>query len=152
MAFDSVQEQLKKYARAYTAKYKTELRRTGKYASGRLARSVNYELLENQFSILANSYIQQISDGREPGKFPPSIYLLEWIKIKGIRPRKGSARPGRMKALAYVISRSIGLHGYRGTGIIDYVYKSLATQMGEDVFNAFQKDLDKELKKQLNKK
>lgn len=152
MAFEGVEEQIEKYAKAYTAKLKSELKRQDKSATGKLVRSIKPEISRNEFSILANDYIKQLNDGRSPGKPPPSQNILEWIRAKGIRPRKGSASPGRMRALAFVISRSIGLHGYRGTGILDFVYNSLAKKMGDDLFKAYREDLENELKKQINKK
>lgn len=152
MAFESVAEQIEKYAKAYVFKFKSELKRQDKDATGRLIRSIKPEINDDSFSILASEYIKQVSEGRSVGKPPPSDKILEWIKAKGIRPRKGSASPGRMRALAFVISRSIGLHGYRGTGIIDFVYDSLAKQMGEDLFSAYREDLEKTLKEQVNKK
>ncbi len=152
MAFESVEEQLTKYAKAYTQKFKSELKtKVSPPASGRLERSIKPEIGKNSFSILANSYIEQLSEGRNPGKPPPSDKILDWIKVKGIRPRKGSASPGRMKALAFAISRSIGVFGYRGNKIIDFVYNSLAKQMGEDLFSAYREDLEKLLKEEVNK-
>lgn len=152
MAFESVAEQIEKYAKAYTQKFKSELKvKVSPPSSGRLARSIKPEIGKDSFSILANSYIQQLSEGRNPGKPPPSDKILDWIRVKGIRPRKGSASPGRMRALAFVISRSIGLHGYKGNGIIDFVYNSLAKQMGDDLFKAYRDDLEKLLKEEVNK-
>jgi hypothetical protein len=40
-------------------------------------------------------------------------------------------------------------YGFKGTGIIDFVYKSLSDKMGEDLFNAYKKDLEEQLKKQV---
>ena len=39
--------------------------------------------------------------------------------------------------------------GFRGTGIIDFVYNSLSRQMGEDLFEAYKKDLEEQLKEQV---
>ena len=49
MAFDNLENQLKKYAEAYTQKYKTKLISDGNEATGSLVNSVKYKMLENGF-------------------------------------------------------------------------------------------------------
>ena len=155
MAFDNLEEVLKKYAKAYTQKYKSKLLSDGNKASGKLINSIKPEMLENGFSILANSYIEQISEGRRIGVTPSSTKILEWAKKKNITPDKGTASESNMKRMAFAIARSIGVHGmlekygFKGTGIIDFVYKSLSEQMGNDLFEAYKIDLEQQLKEQV---
>ena len=155
MAFDNLENELKKYAEAYTQKYKTKLISDGNEATGRLVKSIEPEMLENGFSILANSYIEQISEGRRVGKMPPSDKILEWARAKKIRPDNGPDTESNRKRMAFAIARSIGMHGmlsklgFKGTGIIDFVYNSLSRQMGEDLFEAYKQDLEEQLKEQV---
>lgn len=53
MAFDNLENQLKKYAEAYTQKYKTKLISDDNKATGSLVNSIKPKMLENGFSILA---------------------------------------------------------------------------------------------------
>ena len=155
MAFDNLENELKKYAEAYTQKYKTKLISDGNKATGSLVNSIKPEMLENEFSILANSYIEQISEGRKVGRIPPSNEILEWARAKKIRPENGPDTESNRKRMAFAIARSIGMHGmlsklgFRGTGIIDFVYSSLSRQMGEDLFEAYKQDLEEQLKEQV---
>ena len=155
MAFDNLENQLNKYAEAYTQKYKSKLISDGNKASGKLVNSVKHKMLKNGFSILAKSYIEQISEGRRLGKMPPSDKILEWARAKKIRPEKGPDTESNRKRMAFAIARSIKLHGmlqelgFKGTGIIDFVYNSLSREMGEDLFEAYKQDLEEQLKEQV---
>ena len=155
MAFDNLENQLKKYAEAYTQKYKSKLISDGNKASGKLVNSVKPKMLKNGFSILAKSYIEQISEGRRVGRIPPSNEILEWARAKKIKPEKGPDTESNRKRMAFAIARSIGMHGmlqklgFKGTGIIDFVYNSLSREMGEDLFEAYKQDLEAQLKEQV---
>lgn len=155
MAFDNLENQLKKYAEAYTQKYKSKLISDGNKASGKLVNSVKPKMLKNGFSILAKSYIEQISEGRRVGRIPPSNEILEWARAKKIKPEKGPDTESNRKRMAFAIARSIGMHGmlsklgFKGTGIIDFVYNSLSREMGEDLFEAYKQDLEEQLKEQV---
>ena len=155
MAFDNLENQLKKYAEAYTQKYKSKLISDGNKASGKLVNSVKPKMLKNGFSILAKSYIEQISEGRRVGRIPPSNEILEWARAKKIRPENGGQSESNMKRMAFAIAKSIGLkgmikrYGFKGTKIIDNVYNSLSMQMGEDLFEAYKQDLEEQLKEQV---
>ena len=164
MSYDNLEETLKKYAKAYTVKYKSQLRKNKTYASGDLVNSIKPDLsLENQFSILALDYMEQVSEGRRAGKMPPwpprSFRIADWIKRKNIIIKKNgkvvSSSPNNIKSLAYVIARSIGRRGaikrfgYKGSNIIDFVYNSLSKQMGDEIFESYKQDLEKILKEQV---
>ena len=161
MAFDNLENVLNKYAKAYTQKFKAKLKSDRTNASGRLVNSIKPEMLENGFAILGKRYIEQISEGRKKGKMPPwsprDNSILSWVKTKNIVPRKGGSSLGNMKRLAFVIARSIGRRGtiarfgYRGTNIIDFVYKDLSVQMGQEIFEAYKIDLEKILNEQIKK-
>lgn len=164
MSYDNLEETLNKYAKAYTVKYKSQLRKDKTYASGDLVNSIKPDLsLENQFSILALDYMEQVSEGRRAGKMPAwpprSFRIADWIKRKNIIIKKNgkvvSSSPNNIKSLAYVIARSIGRRGaikrfgYKGSNIIDFVYNSLSKQMGDEIFESYKQDLEKILKEQV---
>ena len=164
MSYDNLEDTLKKYAKAYTVKYKGQLRKDKTYASGDLVNSVKPDLsIENEFSILAFDYMEQVSEGRGAGKMPSwppkSFRILDWIKRKNIIIKKKgkvvSSSANNLKSLAYVIARSIGKRGtikrfgYKGSNIIDFVYNSLSKQMGDEIFESYKQDLEKILKEQV---
>ena len=162
MAVSNLKAELQKYGKLYKEKFKSQLKSDDTYASGNLSKSVKYETSStddySELSLLADSYMEQISEGRKAGRMPPSSEILKWAKIKGIKPdarmKKGSD-DYKMKKLAFVIARSIASrgmikrYGFKGTNIIDFVYNSLAEQMGNDLFQAYQLDLEAQLKEQV---
>jgi len=159
MKTNNLRAELQKYGRLYKQKFKSELRKDNTYASGRLDRSVTYKTKStdsySELSLLANSYIEQISEGRRVGRIPPSNEILEWARAKKIKPENGPDTESNRKRMAFAIARSIGMHGmlsklgFRGTKIIDNVYNSLSMQMGEDVFEAYKQELEKQFEDQV---
>ena len=159
MAVNNLRAELQKYGKLYKQKFKSELKKDNTYASGRLDKSIAYKTKStdsySELSLLANSYIEQLSEGRRIGKIPSSTKILDWAKEKGITPEKGTASESNMKRMAFAIARSIGMrgmikrYGFKGTGIIDNVYNSLAEKMGNDLFEAYRIDLEKQLKEQV---
>ena len=91
MAVNNLRAELQKYGKLYKQKFKSELKKDNTYASGRLDRSVTYKTKStnsySELSLLANSYIEQISEGRRIGRIPSSTKILEWAKEKGITVR-----------------------------------------------------------------
>lgn len=159
MDFNNLRKEMQNYGKLYKKKLKQKLKQDGNYATGKLDESIKYETsvkgIDVEFSLIAEKYIGAISEGRRAGRIPPSTSILEWARAKGIKPLKGGDSPTNMKRMSFAIARSIGVHGmlqkygFKGTGIIDFVYKSLSDKMGEDLFNAYKKDLEEQLKKQV---
>jgi len=152
----NLRAELRKYGKLYKKKYKSQIKKDNTNASGDLYRSINYvpDFNSNysEISLVANSYIEQISEGRRRGVTPSSTKILEWAKEKGITPENGPNTESNRKRMAFAIARSIGVHGmierlgFKGTGIIDKVFDSLSKQMETDLFKAYEKDLDKAIK------
>lgn len=159
MRVTNLRAELKKYGRLYKKKFKSEIKKDDTYASGNLYRSVNYipDFNDNysEISLVANKYIEQISEGRRIGVTPSSTKILEWAKQKGITPEKGTASDSNMKRMAFAIARSIGVHGmlkkygFKGSNIIDTVYNSLSQEMEVDIIKAYELDLNEAIKKQV---
>lgn len=152
----NLRAELRKYGKLYKKKYKSQIKKDKTNASGDLYRSVNYipDFNNNysEISLVANNYIEQISEGRRRGVIPSSTKILEWAKQKRITPEKGPDTESNRKRMAFAIARSIGVHGmierlgFKGTGIIDKVFDSLSKQMETDLFKAYEKDLDEAIK------
>jgi hypothetical protein len=159
MRVTNLRAELKKYGRLYKQKFKSEIKKDETDASGNLYRSVNYipDFNDNysEISLVANKYIEQISEGRRIGVTPSSTKILEWAKQKGITPEKGTASDSNMKRMAFAIARSIGVHGmlkkygFKGSNIIDTVYNSLSQEMEVDIIKAYELDLNEAIKKQV---
>jgi len=159
MRVTNLRAELKKYGRLYKQKFKSEIKKDETDASGNLYRSIksvpDFNSNYSEISLVANKYIEQISEGRRIGVIPSSTKILEWAKQKGITPEKGTASDSNMKRMAFAIARSIGVHGmlkkygFKGTGIIDTVYNSLSQEMEVDIIKAYELDLNEAIKKQV---
>jgi hypothetical protein len=75
-------------------------------ASGRLAKSVRYDVKNSTLTVYAEQYIGALEFGRKPGKRPPRDVIRKWIDEKGITPNGISK-----DSLAFLIQRKIGEEG-----------------------------------------
>jgi hypothetical protein len=75
-------------------------------ASGRLAKSVRYDVKNSTLTVYAEQYIGALEFGRKPGKRPPRQVIRDWIDEKGIIPNGISK-----DSLAFLIQRKIGEEG-----------------------------------------
>ena len=87
------------------------LRKEGKVASGALINSLDYRIQETaqdiSIIILANDYLQNIDQGRKPGKYPPIRAISNWASLKGIS-----------QEAVFPIARSIYKFGIKPTNVI----------------------------------
>ena len=157
------------YGELFVREYRKRLKADGTYASGKASRSLEYGVkvgeLESELSVLGERYITAISDGRGRGKTPPpSLAIYRWMKAKGVtlRDSKGrftTASDYKMRGAAWAIARSIGKNGtikdfptinaYQGTGLIDIVYNNIKDTFGEEILQAFGKDIEYTLERYL---
>lgn len=75
-------------------------------ASGRLAKSVRYDVKNSTLTVYAEQYIGALEFGRKSGKKPPRDVIRKWIDEKGITPNGISK-----DSLAFLIQRKIGEEG-----------------------------------------
>jgi hypothetical protein len=133
-----------------------------KVASGRLYDSLTYKVVpqgEDDFVIEFQylDYFDYVNRGRKKNvKRVPLDAILEWISIRGIRP-KGYKGRGRYaikgkRSLAFAIQENIFKYGIRPANVIDKTYDSLETffaqppavieQEFEEVFLSIQEDIN----------
>lgn len=103
-------------------------------ASGDLADTLRYEVVNGVLRVYANHYIYQLVFGRKPGKKPPRDVIVKWIQDKGIQ----SDIP--IQSLAYLIQRSIGENGtllypQGSTLLSDIINAELIDDLKSDIFS-----------------
>jgi len=104
-------------------------------ASGQSADSLEIRELETSRELWGSHYFYFEEHGRKSGKRPPMISILEWIRVKGIRPKDISE-----KSLAFLIARKIG---EKGTNIYQGLTPALAfMEILEQEFKSVDKQLD----------
>ena len=152
MDFSNLQSELVKYGTLLVNKYKAQLKIDGTQATGDTEKSLNYIVGSGQLEILANNSITFVDEGRKAGDPPPISDILEWAKAKNIKPRgKGGSfikvDDKSMFWMAKNISEAIGdrgtikRFGYKGSGIIDFVYQNQKDEMLNNIFAAYGRDV-----------
>jgi len=152
MDINNLQSELVKYGKILVDKYKAQLKIDGTQATGDTEKSLNYIVGSGQLEILANNSITFVDEGRKAGDPPPISDILEWAKAKNIKPRgKGGSfikvDDKSMFWMAKNISEAIGdrgtikRFGYKGSGIIDFVYQNQKDEMLNNIFAAYGRDV-----------
>ena len=81
-------------------------------------------------------YWWYVENGRGPGKMPPISDIEEWIDVKPIVRDSRNGKVPTTKQLAYVIARSIGEKGTKGTHALDKTIQS-----SDDIVDALKSEL-----------
>ena len=117
-------------------------------SEGTLSKSLIWDLDKNRGGVsfgavgAGANYVEDVEDGRKPGKRPPTYDILKWIMIKPLKVRNlktGKFMSTNLKSLeriAYLISKKIGKYGTPATNFyaeafIEEYNKLDATLQGE---------------------
>ena len=163
MEGDNLKLALRDAGKLIRKKLKTEASKDGFKASGKLNKSFRYRVIANELHIYAEQYAGALSGGIKTRKdanksseeFRNSI--IKWAKSKGITPRrnkKGRFTSYMSMANAMAISiRRRGISkrfGYKGSGFIQEVKKSMESKISNIILEGYKKDLQEQLNK-INK-
>jgi hypothetical protein len=156
IGFSNLQSELVKYGALLVEKYKAQLKIDGTQATGDTEKSLNYIVGSGRLEILANKSIELIDKGRGPGEAPPLSEIAQWARAKGIKPRGGGGsfiksnsmtEYWMIKNIANSIAENgtIKRFGYKGSGIIDFVYQNNKEEMLNNIFAAYGRDVQEAL-------
>lgn len=88
-------------------------------------------------------YFKYVEEGRGPGKMPPVINILEWVKKKNILPRPlGNGMLPTQESLAYAISKHISENGIEGKHILQETLTELNARYESLFQSALQEDFN----------
>tara|TARA_R100001510_G_C7471616_1_gene87630 strand:+ start:41 stop:502 length:462 start_codon:yes stop_codon:yes gene_type:complete len=127
---------------------KNNLRAKGKRATGKLISGLKAQALGNELiikSIGAEKYQSIVDLGRKPGKGVPPKNLLEWIKIKNIRPNK-ARNVKTERDLLFVINRKIKNQGIQGIEYTRAALNKFGPIIGDSIGLKYQEELDRIIK------
>lgn len=106
------QENQRRFGDDYIKILAQEIKRSGKSASGKLERSLDYRLKDEKTAVdivfEAEDYFQYVDEGRKPGSWPPIKAISNWARVKGIS-----------QSAVFPIARSIYKFGIKPTDISD---------------------------------
>ena len=148
----ALKEAMEKYGEALVIEIVKELKNADKVATGKLAKSVSYELVETldkiSVGIKALDYFETVDGGRRKGATPPPVgAILSWMKVKGIkgRSRKGKTK-GRFitqKSAAIAISKGIGRDGIKPAFVVKKSLRKLKSLQAKLLTDAAVEDMTK---------
>lgn len=145
----ALKQAMEKYGEALVIEIVQQLKDAGKEATGRLARSVDYELIETldkiSVGIKALDYFENVDSGRRKGaKPPPTDAIIKWIKVKGIKGR--NPKTGRFisqKSTAFAIAKGISKNGIKPTFVIKKSLRKLKSLQAKLLTEAAVEDMTK---------
>ena len=158
MDLSNLQAELVKYGTLLVQKYKAQLKIDGTQATGDTEKSLSYAVNTAELQILADKSLEYIDQGRKAGEAPPLSAIAQWARAKGIKPRAGDGSFIKSTSMTEVwmiknIAKSIAENGtikrfgYKGSGIIDFVYLNQKDEMLNNIFAAYGRDVQEELNK-----
>lgn len=140
---------MEKYGEALVIEIIRELKDAGKEATGRLAKSIDYELIETldkiSVGIKALDYFEFVDSGRRKGaKAPPADAIVKWMKVKGIKGRdKKTGRFQTQKQTAFIIARGISKNGIKPTFVVKKSLRKLKSLQEKLLTDAAVEDMTK---------
>ena len=146
---DALRSAMEKYGEALVIQIVQELKDAGKEATGTLAKSVDYELIEAldkiSVGIKAVDYFEYVDGGRRKGaKPPPSDAIVKWMKVKGIKGR--NPKTGKFisqKSAAFLIARAIGRRGIKPVFAVKKSLRKLKSLQAKLLTDAAVEDMTK---------
>ena len=147
--YEALKKAMSKYGKALVLEIVQQLKDAGKEATGNLARSIDYELIEAldtiSIGIKAENYLDYVDGGRRRGaKPPPQDAILKWLKVRNIKGRsKTNGRFITQKSAAFLIARSIGKNGIKPTFVIKKSLRKLKSLQTKLLTDAAVEDMSK---------
>lgn len=145
---DALRRAMEKYGEALVLEIVAQLKAAGKEATGSLAKSIDYELIEAldtiAIGIRGENYLSVVDGGRRKGaKAPPTKAIIKWMDIKGIRGRdKKTGKFIKKQSSAFLIARSIGKNGIKGTYVIKKSIRKLQALQNKLLTDAAVEDMN----------
>jgi hypothetical protein len=139
---------LSKYGDSVIKTAISKLIQLGKVASGRLKKSLGYEIVKTstsyQLHFIGEDYLDEVENGRKPGKMPPVGKIQQWMQYKGL-PEKDN------KSVAFLIARSIGKNGIEPTQFLrksiiennDRLRKTMTKELTQYIIRDIKKTIQK---------
>ena len=152
ISFENLERVLNEYGKEVRNLYQLNLVHSDRIASGELLNSCEFELQVNgsTYSVVLSmaDYWKYIENGRNPGKFPPTNKILEWIMVKPVIPRPDqNGKLPTPKQLAYLIGRKIANEGYEGSHDLQRANDTILEKYQNKIVAALSQDLGGYLQK-----
>lgn len=151
---------LKTVGELYVNRLRKKLKEDDTYATGSLADSVDYKIIDGSVDILMATYGKAVEKGSSPAsqgyqkvstRFLSDI--MEWMEMK---PNISWSTPVEKKSIANAIARGIKKEGIikrfgygNGSDMMDKTYNEIEKQIGETLATAYMQDLKEKLENSI---
>lgn len=147
--FDELKKATDKLGKEYVLELSKQLISANKVASGKLLRSLDYEVVEVLGNLIirvsSEDYLDFVDKGRKPGKRPPIGPIKKWIDNRKISPKNKQTKD----QLAFAIAKSIGKKGIKPTNVIEKSINQLIQNKTKLLTEAAANDVIKQIQKLL---
>lgn len=146
--YKELKKAVDKLGKEYILELSKQLIDADKKASGKLLRSLDYNVIEVLGNLMvrikAESYLMVVDKGRRPGKMPPVSPIKKWIDQRKIKPKDMTT-----DQLAFVIASSIKKKGIKPTNVIQRSIDNILRNKTKILAEAASKDVMAQLNKIL---
>lgn len=146
--YKELKKAVDKLGKEYILELSKQLIDADKKASGKLLRSLDYNVIEVLGNLMvrikAESYLMVVDKGRRPGKMPPVSPIKKWIDQRKIKPKDMTT-----DQLAFVIASSIKKKGIKPTNVIQRSIDNILRNKTKILAEAASKDVMDQLNKIL---
>jgi len=149
MQMVALRKAMEQYGEALVLEIVNQLKDADKIATGKLAKSVDYELIETldkiSVGIKALDYFENVDSGRRKGaKPPPTGAIVKWMKTRGIKGRnRKTGRFQTQQQTAFAIARGISKNGIKPTYVVKKSLKKLKGLQAKLLTEAAVEDMTK---------
>jgi hypothetical protein len=138
-------------------KLQSQMKADKTYATGNLAKSLEYNVDKFNLDILADWRIKYVDQGSAPSKVAPYNQIRKWAKAKGLKPKKIKGKTKTFNQMAFAIASKISKEGTidrfmaqgGGSNLVDKVTQRYKNYITKEIAEAFQKDLSEALDKNI---
>ena len=137
------------------------LEMNNKKATGELIDSFDYIIGQDKngdftIKLMAEFYWVYVNYGRRPGKFVPPDALLQWLRLKGIRPKtkiykrepkERQSDEDRLKGLAYAINLKIFRKGIKALPFLEQAIAGVEEKYQNELQEIWGKEYEEEFTK-----
>lgn len=157
MEWKNTKKILDDFGKQFIEAYRQGLINKEANASGELNNSLNYDIaIEDRHISLSIElaeywkYLEYGCKGKEDSypeayynaHFPPVAAIEEWIKVKPVLPQPHNGKLPTTRQLAYMIARSISLHGVEPRFIFRDAGESVWEQLKDALADAISRDVE----------
>lgn len=152
LKLDNLTAVLERFAAELEAEYKSNLKRNGRIATGKLHDNAKCEVVKGDYTVVFHlqDYWKYVEGGRPKtmsgGTGELRKAILKWLEVKQNLPipKKYSKlpTPKRLERGAYAISQKIHKEGYKGTQDLSKATDTIYEKFQQEIYDAIDKDFD----------